>query len=186
MSFQAYLDTIKAKTGLGPDDFKALAQTKGLAGPGMKAGPVLAWLKQDYGLGQGHGMAIYSILKAAGAPPASGQDRLDKLFSGGKAVWRGTLDRLLAQLAEAGAVVELSPSASYVSLLRDGRKFAVVSPTTRGLDIGLKRTGAPFTSRFAVAGNWNVMVTHRVRLADEAELDQELLDWALKAYEERG
>ncbi len=186
MSFQAYLDTIKAKTGLGPDDFKALAQTRGLAGPGVKAGPVLAWLKQDYGLGQGHGMAIYSILKAASGPPASGQDRLDRLFGGGKAVWRGSFDRLLGQLAEAGASVDLSPSATYVSLLRDGRKFAVVNPTTRGLDIGLKRPGAPLTSRFAAAGNWNAMVTHRVRLADEAELDQELLEWVLKAYEERG
>jgi len=29
MSFQAYLDTIKKKTGKGPDDFKKLAEKKG-------------------------------------------------------------------------------------------------------------------------------------------------------------
>jgi hypothetical protein len=71
MSFQAYLDTIKAKTGLGPDDFTTLAQAKGLAGPQVKAGAVIAWLKQDYGLGHGHSMAIYSILKRKTSRPSS-------------------------------------------------------------------------------------------------------------------
>jgi hypothetical protein len=181
MSFQAYLDTIKTNTGKGPDDFKA--QAKGLVGPDVKAGPVLAWLKEDYGLGRGHGMAIYSILKSVGAPKVSGQDRLDGLFGGAKAHWRGTLDRLLAQLAEAGAVVELSPAASYVGLLRDRRKFAIVSPAAGHLYIGLKRAGAPVTPRFLAAGSWNAMVSHRVRLASDAELDQELLDWLVAAYE---
>jgi Domain of unknown function (DUF4287) len=31
MSFQAYLDTVKAKTGKTPDDFKKLAAEQGLA-----------------------------------------------------------------------------------------------------------------------------------------------------------
>jgi hypothetical protein len=154
-----------------------------LAGPDVKAGPVIAWLKQDYGLGHGHSMAIFSIVKSAGAPKASAEDRLGQLFSGAKSVWRGPLDRLLARLTEAGAVVELSPTASYVGLLRDGRKFAVVSPAVSHLDIGLKRDGKPVTSRFLAAGTWNVMVTHRVRLTTETELDQELLDWLLAAYE---
>jgi hypothetical protein len=185
MSFQAYLDSIKTKTGLGPADFTALAQAKGLAGPDVKAGAVIAWLKQDYGLGHGHSMAIYSIVKFAGAPKATQEDRLGRLFGGAKAHWRGTLDRLLAQLAEAGAVVELSLAASYLGLLRDGRKFAIVSPATGHLDIGLKREGAPVTSRFLAAGAWNTMVSHRVRLASDAELDQELLDWLVAAYEAR-
>jgi hypothetical protein len=186
MSFQAYLDSIKAQTGLGPDEFTALAQAKGLAGPDVKAGPVIAWLKQDYGLGRGHSMAIYSIVKSAGAPKASAEDRLGRLFHGAKAAWRGTLDRVLVQLGEAGAVVELSPTDSYVGLLRGGRKFAIFSPALAHLDIGLRRTAAPTTARFLGAGTWNTMVTHRVRLTAEAELDRELLDWILRAYEERG
>jgi hypothetical protein len=43
---------------MGPDEFKALAQTKGLAGPNLKAGMVLGWLKEEYGLGHGQGMAV--------------------------------------------------------------------------------------------------------------------------------
>ncbi len=32
---------------------------------GVKAGEVLAWLAQDFGLGRGHGMAIVALLKGA-------------------------------------------------------------------------------------------------------------------------
>jgi len=63
MTFQAYIDNIKAKTGKTPEDFKALAAKKGLLRPEVKAGEIVAWLKKDFGLGQGHLMAIYALLK---------------------------------------------------------------------------------------------------------------------------
>lgn len=61
--FQSYLDNIKAKTGKTPADFKALAKKKGLLTPGAKAGEIVAWLRKDFGLGHGHAMAIYALLK---------------------------------------------------------------------------------------------------------------------------
>jgi hypothetical protein len=68
MSFQAYIDNIKAKTGKSPDDFKKLAEKKGFLEKGdlkptVKAGEIVAWLKQDFELGHGHAMAIYATFK---------------------------------------------------------------------------------------------------------------------------
>jgi hypothetical protein len=63
MTFQAYLDNIKAKTGKTPEDFEKLAKKKGLLEPGVKAGQIVAWLKEDFELGHGHAMAIYAVLK---------------------------------------------------------------------------------------------------------------------------
>lgn len=63
MSFQAYLDNIKAKTGKSPEDFKKLAAQKGLLKPNTKAGQIVAWLKEDFDLGHGHAMAIYAWFK---------------------------------------------------------------------------------------------------------------------------
>ena len=71
MSFQAYIDNIQAKTGKSPDDFIALAETKGLLRPEVKAGEIVAWLKEDFDLGRGHAMAIYSSLK----PHMTNQER---------------------------------------------------------------------------------------------------------------
>ena len=68
MSFQAYFDNIKTKTGKTPADFKKLAIEKGFLGKGnhtptVKAGEIVKWLKEDFGLGHGHAMAIYATFK---------------------------------------------------------------------------------------------------------------------------
>ncbi len=63
MSFQAYLDAIETKTGKTPAELVAIAREKGLDAPGTKAASVLAWLKDDHGLGRGHGMAIVHVIK---------------------------------------------------------------------------------------------------------------------------
>lgn len=63
MSFQAYLDNIKAKTGKTADDFKKLAEKKGLLKPEVKATEIVNWLKKEYDLGHGHAMAIYATFK---------------------------------------------------------------------------------------------------------------------------
>lgn len=63
MSFQAYLDAVEAKTGLTPRQLIAIATERGLADPGVKAGAILQWLADDYGLGRGHGMAIVHVIQ---------------------------------------------------------------------------------------------------------------------------
>ena len=63
MSFQAYLDNIEDKTGLTPRQFIALAHERGLDSPSTKPGQILDWLKEDYGLGRGHAMALVHVIK---------------------------------------------------------------------------------------------------------------------------
>ena len=63
MSFQAYLDNIEAKTGKTPAEFVAIAKEKGFDAPGTKAGVIVDWLKEDYGLGRGHAMALVHVIK---------------------------------------------------------------------------------------------------------------------------
>ena len=68
MSFQAYIDNIQAKTGKTPNDFKVLAENKGFLQNGeiiktFKATEITNWLKEEFDLGHGHAMAIYSTFK---------------------------------------------------------------------------------------------------------------------------
>ena len=182
MTFQAYLDTIRAKTGLGPDDFKILAEQKGLIG--AKAAPVMAWLKADYGLGQGHAMAIWATIKADGAPIRPGPEaRLDALFSGAKAHWRPVLEEVLAEARAYGDDVGLAPTDSYLSLVRGKAKFAVVQPGASFLDLGFKRPGVAATDRFISAAGWNDMLTHRARLKPGETLDETVRTWLRAAYD---
>jgi hypothetical protein len=86
MSFQAYLDAVETKTGLTPRQLVAIAHEKGLDAPGTKAGAILAWLKEDYDLGRGHGMAMVHVITKG--------ERIDAKFVGSDSVHRDESDTL--------------------------------------------------------------------------------------------
>jgi Domain of unknown function (DUF4287) len=62
MSYQAYLDAVEAKTGKTPQQLLDEAGRRGY-GPQTRAATVVDWLKEEYGVGRGHAMAFYGVLK---------------------------------------------------------------------------------------------------------------------------
>ncbi len=66
MSFQAYIDNIKTKTGKTPEDFKNQVEQEGILRSDMKATELVLWLKENYQLGHGHAMAIWAVFKSKG------------------------------------------------------------------------------------------------------------------------
>jgi len=183
MSFQAYLDNIKKKTGKSAAEFYALAKKKGILKPGFKAGDVIAWLGADYGLGRGHAMAIFAVISSKNEPRRTIDERVEKHFSGRRAGWRKTYDRLLAKVKKFGKDVAVRPTDSYLSLVRDGKKFAIVQITADRFDVGIKLKSLGTHKRAPAAGAWNAMVTHRVRVDDAKQLDAELIGWLRAAYD---
>jgi Domain of unknown function (DUF4287)/Domain of unknown function (DUF5655) len=180
MSFQAYLDTVKAKTGKTPADFAKLASAKGLT----KHGELVAWLKSDFELGHGHANAIVSVLLKSESRAASGDEKLEKLFSGKKAVWLEAVNALISSIKNLGVDIEALANETYVNILVDKKKFAIVQPSSaERLDIGIKMKGIAAEGRLEAAGSWNNMVTHRVRVSDATEIDAELLGWVKQAYD---
>jgi hypothetical protein len=178
VSFQAYLDNIKAKTGKPPEDIAASVRSRGLSKPGE----IVAWLKTEYGLGHGHAMAIVALVRRAEQPSRSSDDKIDAHFTGAKAKWRPAFDRLVGEAGRLGSDVSVAPAASYLSLVKGGRKFAIVQTVGERMDIGLKLADAAAVGRLEAAGKWNAMVTHRVRIVSESDVDPELLGWLTQAY----
>jgi predicted transport protein len=179
--FQSYLDTIKAKTGKTPDDFRKLAKEKGLT----KAKEVTDWLKEEYGLGYGHAGAIWHVIGHADNVKASPDDRLAKHFVGKKETWRKPYDALAAKINKFGADVEISPNMSYINVVRGTKKFAIVQVSSaERLDIGIKLKGLKAQGRLESSGSWNAMVTHRIKISDVKEIDKELLEWLKQAYDQ--
>jgi Domain of unknown function (DUF5655)/Domain of unknown function (DUF4287) len=183
MTLKAYYDNIKAKTGKTPQDFLVLAEKKGLVREGVKTGQIVAWLKEDFGLGQGHAMAIVLALQTATQPRVSKEDQVARHFKGDKAKWRKPYDALLTRIRRFGPDVSVSPTNSYINLLRKGKKFAIVQVSSEHLDIGIKRKGVQTTDRFEAAGAWNSMVTHRVRIDNPKQIDAEVIRWLKQAFD---
>ncbi len=183
MTLKAYYDNIKAKTGKTPADFLELAKKKGLLKPGVKTSEIVAWLKKDFGLGHGHAMAIVLSFQQATGPKVTKDERVDRLFDGKRGRWREPYDSLVQKVKKFGPDVSVSPTDAYISLLRKGRKFSILQVTSERMDVGIKLKERPPEGRFEKAGDWNAMVTHRVRLQDPTELDAEVVSWMKQAYE---
>lgn len=180
MSFQAYLDTVKAKTGKTLADFAELAAQKGLT----KHGEIVTWLKGDFSLGHGHANAVAATLLKSESRKASPEEKVAKLFEGNKARWRTPYDRLVEQMTGFGPGVNVSANETYVNVLVGKKKFAILQPSSaERFDVGLKLKGVPVTGRLEPAGSWNSMVSHRVRLEEPDQADAKLLGWLKQAYE---
>lgn len=178
-SLQAYIETIQAKTGKSVDDIRALAAGQGFT----KLAPLRDWLMAELGLGHGHASMLAKLLLDPGSFERPDSERVDGQYAGKKAHWRPLYERLLAEVEQLGPDVGTDASDAYVSFVRGGKKFAIAQPSTADrFDLGIKLKGEPASGRFEEAGKWNPMVTHRVRIADPAQVDAEVLAWIARAY----
>jgi predicted transport protein len=182
MSFQAYIDTIREKTGKGPEDFRALSAKKGLS----RFGEVVTWLKSDFGLGHGHANAMAQMIVNPDKFGAPADDKLAALFAGDKAKWRKPVAALSAKLKNLGPDVTIEPNQTYINFKHKTKKFAIIQVSSKDrCDIGLKLTGVTPTERLEAAGSWNAMVTHRIRITDPKQFDTEVLAWLTQAFGKR-
>ncbi|GAA1379886.1 DUF4287 domain-containing protein [Catellatospora chokoriensis] len=92
MSFQAYLDSIEDKTGKTPRALVEEAEQHGYNAAEVKASVITDWLKDEYGLGRGHAMALVHVIKKGSKISAkhvgadgSHRDATDTLWLDGKA-----------------------------------------------------------------------------------------------------
>ena len=61
--YQSYLANITKKTGKTPEEISVMLRDAGILKPGVKTSEIVAWLKDNLGLGHGHAMAIVKWLK---------------------------------------------------------------------------------------------------------------------------
>jgi hypothetical protein len=65
-----------------------------------------------------------------------------------------------------------------------GKKFAILQPSTaERFYIGLKLKSVAPSDRLEAAGSWNNMVTHRIRISDPKQIDEEVVAWLRQAYD---
>ena len=82
--------------------------------------------------------------------------------------------------------VELAPKKGYVSLRRK-KQFALLQPSTKDrFDVGLALKGEEPAGALELAGSWNAMVSHRVRIVAGEAPDPGLAGWLRAAYDRAG
>ena len=147
-----------------------------------KHSAIINFLKQEHGFT--HGFANFVAHKARKSDAGS-QDETDLLTNQykGKEILKPIYDALVKEILSFGDDITKTPKKDSVSLIRK-RQFALIKPATKTrIDLGLKLMDKEITERLENSGPFGTMCTHRVRLSETSQVDDELIGWLKEAYE---
>jgi len=109
---------------------------------------------------------------------------IDAQYSGGKAALRPIYERIHTIVTGFGDDVESGARKTYVAFSR-GRQFALVKPSGKRIDVGLKLNDVAVGGRLETANNvGSGSMSHKVTLSSLDEVDDELIGWLRQAYDE--
>lgn len=176
---ETFVQNIQEKYGKPYTEWIKIVRSKGLE----KHKEILDFLKKEHGFT--HGYANFISMKARESDAASVAkevDLVDAMYEGKESL-RPIYDRIMAALEKRAPEMELAPKKAYVSL-RAKKQFGLIQPSTKTrVDVGINLKGVEPEGALEASGSWNTMVSHRVKLASEADVTDELIDWLVAAYE---
>lgn len=174
-ALQTMIDNMPEKTGKSLDEWKKILKEKSFD----KHSEAVKFLKSEHGVTHGFANTIVSLSKEENSSSA---DLVQAQYKG-KENLLPIYEKLMDYVKSLGADITISPKKGSVSIIRK-RQFVLIKPATKSrIDLGLKLKDKPITDRLENSGPFGTMCTHRVRLTDESEIDNELKEWISEAYD---
>ena len=175
-ALQTMIDNMPGKTGKSLTEWKALLKTKSFA----KHSEAVNFLKKEHSVTHGFANTIVTLSKEENTTP---DDLVANQYKGKEGLLP-IYEALLPIMNAFGDDVTITPKKTSVSIIRK-KQFALIKPATKTrIDLGLKIKDKPITDRLENSGPFGTMCTHRVRLTDINQIDDELKAWLLEAYQE--
>ncbi len=174
-ALQTMIDNMPEKTGKSLTEWKSLLKTKTFA----KHSEAVNYLKKEHNVTHGFANTIVSLSKE---DKSTAEDLITIQYQGKEHLFP-IYENLIAMVKEFGEDVRISPKKTEVSFDRS-KKFAVIKPATKSrVDLGLKLKEKPTTDRLENSGPFGTMCTHRVRLTNISQVDEQLKEWLKEAYQ---
>ena len=174
-ALKTMIDNMPEKTGKSLAEWKSILKIKDFA----KHSEAVKYLKTEHNVTHGFANTIVSLSKEE---QKSSNELVENQYKG-KDNLLPIYEKLIGVVNEFGEDVEITPKKTEVSLDRK-KKFAVIRPSTKTrIDLGLKLKGKLVTDRLENSGPFGTMCTHRVRLNDINQIDNELIEWLKEAYQ---
>lgn len=178
---QSAFRNLAEKTGRPIEQWLEVVAKSGLA----KHGEIIKMLKAEHGITHGYANLIAHEARGSAAIHSDAGDLVAAQYAKKESL-RPIYERIAEEVAGFGEDVELAPKKAYVSLRR-AKQFGLVQPSTRSrVDVGIKLKSVAPTERLEASGSFNAMVSHRVRIAEVGEVDDELVGWLRQAYDAAG
>lgn len=173
-ALRTMIDNMPAKTGKTLEEWTVLLREENF----NKHAEAVAFLKAKHGVTHGFANTIVTLSREEGnaidlvATQYEGKESLKPIY-----------DMLIATMTKFGNDVVVAPKKGSVSLIRKNQ-FALIKPATKKrIDLGLKLKGIEIQGRLENSGPFGTMCTHRIQLQQVKDVDKEVVNWLLKAYE---
>lgn len=174
-ALQTMIDNMPEKTGKSLEQWKAILKEKAFA----KHSEGVKYLKTEHKVTHGFANTIVTLSKEDDNAP---EDLVAAQYKGKESLFP-IYEALITFVQGLGEDVTITPKKGSVSVIRK-RQFILIKPATKSrIDLGFKLKDKPTTDRLEDSGPFGSMCTHRVKLEDATQVDQELKEWIKEAYD---
>lgn len=175
---QTMIDNLHKNTGKTLQQWIDIVKRQNFA----KHGEIIKYLKDQHEFTHGFANLVAHKANETDAGSASNQDDLITKQYQGKENLKPLFDRLMAEISKFGKDIEIAPKNSYVSLRRK-KQFATLNPATKTrFEIGINLKGQEAKGKLE-AEKPNAMCSHKINILDIKDIDNEVLEWIKKAYD---
>ena len=174
-ALKTMIENMPEKTGKSLGEWKLVLREKSFA----KHSEGVKYLKTEYNVTHGFANTIVTLSKEENK---SSEDLIESQYNG-KDNLIPIYEKLIQYIKSLGTDVTISSKKESVSIIRK-RQFVLIKPATKTrIDLGFKLEGKPTNERLEDSGPFGSMCTHRVRISDIVEINDELKNWIKEAYE---
>ena len=150
-----------------------------------KHGEIIKFLKEQHEFTHGFANLVAHKAKESDAGSAKNGDGLIASQYKGKEHLKPIYDKLISKIQTFGNDIEIAPKKAYVSLRRK-KQFATLNPATKTrFEIGINLKGQEPKGKLE-AEKPNAMCSHKIKIEDISEIDNEVIDWLKTSYENAG
>ncbi|MCU0469174.1 MAG: DUF4287 domain-containing protein [Arcicella sp.] len=171
------LENLKEKTGQSLEEWKNLILNQNLS----KHGEIVKFLKEKHNVTHGYASEIALKVLGSDADSSSDTDELIVNQYKGKENLKPFYEKLISEIQQFDGEFEIAPKKSYVSLRRK-KQFIILNPASKTrFEIGFNLKGVGATGRLE-AEKPDGICSHKIKLSDIQEIDQEVIEWIRMAY----
>lgn len=177
---QTMLGNLKEKTGKLLNEWHQIL--KDLSPE--KHGEAMKILKGEHGISHGYANLIsQTFFKPELLSDEKSNNNDEQLLKGKEAI-ADIFNAAKKQFESIAGQAEFAYKKTYISLRTPKKQFALLQPSTKTrVDVGLNLKGVEPSGMTEATGSWNSMVSHRIKLTDLNQINDELKDWIQKAYD---
>ncbi len=180
-AIQTMIENLYKKTGKTLEQWIEIVKKQNFT----KHGEIVKFLKEQHEFSHGFANLVAHKANETDAGSNVNQDDLITKQYQGKEHLKTIYDKLISEIQTFGNDIEIAPKNSYVSLRRK-KQFATLNPATKTrFEIGINLKGQEPKGKLE-AEKPNAMCSHKINITEIKDIDNEVIDWIRKAYENAG